>query len=240
MCLILVFVSCKKENAFDCFKSNGPEITEVRYPGSFNAVELNDKIEITVFKGTEYKVEVIAGKHIIKNISTKVVNGILKIENNNKCNFVRGYKRINKINITVPYVQKITNNGVGDVTFDEEFSQDSIIVDAESSGDIHINGKYNYIQTSSNGNGDVYISGSCNTLFVFTGGTNYLRAENLSVSDYVYIETLSQGDCYFNANHLKKFGYLIRGAGNIYYTGTPLIITGSNYNNGTGKVVKQD
>jgi hypothetical protein len=240
LCLVIVFASCKKENAFDCFKSNGPETTETRYPGSFTAIELNDKIEVTVFKGAEYKVEVIAGRHIIKNISAQITDGILKIVNNNKCNFVRGYKRVIKINITVPYLYKITNNSVEDVIFDPEFSQDSIIVDAESSGDIHINGKYNYIQTSSNGNGDVYISGSCSTLFVFTNGTNYLWADGLSVSDYAYIETLSKGDCYFNASDLKKFGYSIQGDGNIYYEGNPGVISGTADNTGKGKVIKQD
>jgi hypothetical protein len=240
LCFALFFISCRKENALDCFKSNGKEVSEMRYPGPFREVEVNDKIEVTIYQGTEYKVEVLAGAHVLKNISTKIENGILKIDNNNRCNFVRGYKRQIKMNITVPSIEKVTNNGVATLRFGEEFSQDTLLVRAENSGDIYVNGTFNEIRTSSHGNGDIYLQGSANRLYVYSYGTNYLQAADLAVSDYVFIETVSIGDCYVNATSLNALDYHIASDGNIYYTGDPGHIN-SNINDGVkGRLIRKD
>ena len=238
--LIFLFSSCKKENEFDCFKSNGQETSEIRYLDVFTKVEMNDEIEVSITQGAEFKIEVIAGKHIIKNISTKVEERVLKIKNNNKCNFVRGYKKQVKVNIVLPFLYSVLNNGVGHLTIDGNFAQDSIRVRAESSGDIHLSGTYSYIQALSNGNGDMYISGRCAGLDVYMKGTNFLKAEDLFVTDYISILTQSIGDCFINAQNLKKLEYTIYEEGNIYYTGEPLSIIGTLDPDSKGKVIKED
>ena len=103
----------------DCFKSNGTEITDSRTPGQFKIIKTYDKIDLNITKGSEFKVEVVAGKNVIKNIKTKVADGILTIDNNNKCNFVRGYKRKVTVNVTSPYLVRVENHGVGTTTFSE-------------------------------------------------------------------------------------------------------------------------
>lgn len=238
--LSLLFISCKKENAGDCFKGNGKEITELRQPGTFTKIDMNDKIDVTVVQGPEIKVEVTAGERIIKNIFTKVEDGILKIQNTNKCNFVRGYKRRTHVKITLPYCYSVLNNGVATLTIDEGFVQDSIRVRAESSGDIHLNGKYDYVKAHSNGNGDVYLEGKCKALTVFINGTNFLRAENFVITDQVFVQTLSKGDCFFNIDQLNKFDYIIYDKGNIYYKGTPVTISGFMEKEASGQLIKQD
>ncbi|PBQ33627.1 hypothetical protein CNR22_18205 [Sphingobacteriaceae bacterium] len=238
--LFLFLSSCKKENAVDCFKSNGKEITELRQPGSFTKIDMNDKIDVTLVQGPEIKVEVTAGQHIIKNISTRVEDGILKIQNNNKCNFVRGYKRRVRVKITLPYCYSVINNGVAMLTIEAGFAQDSIRVRAESSGDIHLNGTYDYVKAHSNGNGDVYLNGSCKSLNVFINGTNFLRAENFVISDYVFVQTLSKGDCFFSIDKLNKFEYIIYDKGSIYYKGSPATMSGFVEKDASGKLVKED
>ena len=237
---LVFFICCKKENTGDCFKSNGEEITEFRNPGSFSRIDMYDKIEVQVFKGTAFQVEVIAGENIIKNISTRVQNDTLKIENKNKCNFVRGYKRTVKVNITVPYLYSALNNGVGLLTIDKGFVQDSIRVQAESSGNIFLNGTYNFIKAHSNGNGDITLNGSTKELYVYINGTNFFNAQNLSVTDKIYIETLSLGDANLNGENLKKLEYIIFNQGNIYYRGTPDEISGILDKKSEGKLIKLD
>jgi hypothetical protein len=237
--LLLTLASCKKENALDCFKSNGKDVSEFRKTESFSTVKINNKIDVTIFKGPEYKVEVRAGAPIIKNIATRVTGGELSLENNNTCNFVRGYKKTVQVNITAPYVKLVFNDGVGTVRFSDDFVQDTLLVKAGNSGDIHINGHFNEIRTSSHGNGDIYINGATNTLFVYAKGTNFLNAQNLSVYDYAFIETLSIGDCYLNAENLQKFEYNIWKSGNIYYTGNPAEIKDFSDHKGTGQAIKK-
>lgn len=237
---LLFFISCKKENSKDCFKPNGKEVTEVRTPGSFTSIELNDKIELNISYGPETKVEVTSGKNIIKNIVTEVKDGILKIANNNKCNFVRGYKRKTTVNVTMPYIYSVLNNSVSKIEIKEGFEQDSVRIRAESSGDIHLNGKFYFINSHSNGNGDIYLEGSCTKLFVFTNGTNFLNAGNLDVSDYAYVITLGIGDCHVNAEHLNQLDYLIIGEGNVYYKGIPKSLTGSFDPAAKGKILQEN
>lgn len=231
------FAGCKKENSLDCFKSNGREVSEIRNPGSFSKVEVNEKMEVTVFKGTEFKVEVIAGKNIIKNIKTRLVNDTLKIENKNTCNFVRGYKKKVRVNVTLPYLHGILHNGVAALVIDGSFNQDSIRVDAESSGDVFLNGNYEFINSHSNGNGDVTIQGTCKSLNVYLNGTNFFNAENLKVSDKIYIVTQSLGDSHINALDLKKMEYVIYNNGNIYYKGKPLSLSGVLDSKAKGKLI---
>jgi len=164
---------------------------------------------------------------------------VLTIENNNKCNFVRGYKRNITVNVTLPYLVRIENHGVGTTKFGENFSQDTIQVRAENSGDIHLSGTFNQVKTSSHGNGDIYLSGNCNTLFIYTYGTNVLYGENFVVNNYLFIETISIGDCFVNAPNGGTFDYNIWRNGNIYYKGNPTQINNTN-GDGKGKLIKQD
>jgi len=237
--VVLVLFSCKKENAFDCLKSNGTEITEARTVDSFSVIKVYDKIDLNISKGSEFKVEVKAGKNIIKNVGTRIVNSELIIENNNKCNFVRGYKKHITVNVVVPHLTKIDNEGVGTVWFNGDYSQDTIFVRAENSGDIHLRGAFKEIRTSSHGNGDIYVSGSCNRLFVYSFGTNFTFCENLSVNDYIFIESISIGDCYINAPTNGVLEYNLWRSGNIYYKGQPAVI--NNFSDGTakGRLIKE-
>jgi hypothetical protein len=220
----LSLFSCKKENRGDCFKSNGDEITEARITASFKNISLNSKIDLTIYKGSEFKVELSAGKHITKNILTKVEHDTLKIENINTCNFVRGYKKGIKLSITLPHLNYLVNTSVGTVRFADDFAQDSLDVKVESSGDMYVCGNYKYINVVSSGNGDVYIKGKSDKLWAYMYGTNYLHAEDLIVANEIYVESVSFGDCFLNAKQAQRFEYKIHKSGNIYYSGNPIFI----------------
>jgi len=237
--LVLFLAACKKENSLDCFKTNGDEITESRSLPAFTIIKLYSKIDLNITKGVAFNVDVVAGENIIKNISTTVIDGVLSIQNNNKCNFVRGYDNKITVNITLPQLFRVENRGVGTVRFNEDYSQDSIHVMAENSGDIYLNGNFNQIKSSSHGNGDIYLSGICNKLYAYTFGTNLLKAENLQINNYVFVETISIGDCFINAPNGGMLEYNIWRSGNIFYKGTPQTINNPK-GDGSGKLIKQD
>lgn len=238
--MVLLGISCKKENAFDCFKPNGKETSETRSIGIFDSVEVRDKFDVTISSGNDYSVEVTAGKNIIHNISTKITNRHLVIENNNKCNFVRGYKRKMKIHITTPRIKKLYNNGVGPITFDANFKQDTLTVRAENSGDTYINGTFLVVYTSSHGNGDMYLKGSAKQLLVYSKGTNFTHAEDFSVTELVYISSYSLGDARFNVAGSKEFNYYIWSDGNIYYKGNAVLTKELSDGSAKGKAIKED
>jgi hypothetical protein len=236
------FSSCKKGHDLDCLKSNGPETSELRTPGAFKTIVAYNKIDVDIYQGPEYSIEISAGNHIIKNISTKLINDSLIIQNTNVCNFVRGYKRSIRAKITVPYVASVYNYGVAPIVL-HDFKQDSsIFVRNENSGDTYINGTFNTITTSSHGNGDMYVNGNAKRLLIYMNGTNYTFAQNFQATDEIYISTYSIADAYFNLDGVKSFEYYIWSQGNIYYVGNPQVIKnlGDGISDGKGILVKQD
>lgn len=237
--LLLLAFSCKKENALDCFKSNGKEISEVRVLGIFNEVSVADKIDLKMVQGNEYKVEVFAGENIIKNVQVTNTDGKLHIKNNNKCNFVRGYKKHISVRVTTPSIAKVESRGVGTITFENDFVQDMIFVYAENSGDIHLSGTFRRIKTGSHGNGDIYLKGMCDTLTVYAFGTNSTKAKDLKVNTYTFVENISVGDVRLTAPLNGTLEVKIWKAGNIYYTGNPAIVTDYSDGSGKGNLIKE-
>jgi hypothetical protein len=237
--LVMLCSGCNKQNAFDCFKSSGPEITQLRYPLGFTNISLSDKMDVTVAQGAHFRLEVTAGQNLLTEIASYVRNDTLFLENNNLCNFVRGYEKKIHIIVIMPYVRRIVNNGVGTIRLAEEFMQDTLVVRAESSGDIYVNGIFRQVRTSSHGNGDIYLNGATNSLYVYTKGTNYLRGEEMTVRDYVFVETASLGQSYINGSQLDVLECNIHDDGNIYYTGNPAT---NDFSDGTGKgrLLKKD
>lgn len=237
---LFVLVSCKKENAFDCFRTNGRAVVESRYPGEFNAIKVSDKINVDIIQGNEYKVDVSAYSNIIKNISTEVREGKLYITNNNTCNFVRGYKKNVTVTVTTPGLVKVENWGVGITTITAPFSVPHMEIIAESSGDIHVNGTFRSLTSHSNGNGDIYVSGNCDSLLVVMYGTNFFYGHALSINSYIFTETNSMGDCFLNALTAKQLDYAIYRSGNIYYRGNPSTVNNLVSEPGKGKLIRED
>lgn len=238
--LLSFLFSCQKEHAPDCFTANGADVSDIRSLGTFRSIDLNDNMDLTLFKGAEFKVEVICGENIMDKIATSVQSGTLIIDNNNKCNFVRGYKRRIKVNVTVPSINRVTNNAVGTIVFDSNYQQDSIInIGAGSSGDIYINGTFGEIYTSSHGNGDLYFNGTADRLIVYSNGTNYTNAEKLVVKYDIFINTYSIGDTHLSLNSANTLDFYIWKDGNIYYTGTPAAVHELSDGTAKGKLIKQ-
>lgn len=241
-CIFLIiffaFSFCKKEHAPDCITATGPDVSSIREVGEFHGIDLNSDMDLYIYKGSEFKVEVVGGKYIMDKIAASVQSGTLVLENNNRFNFVRGYKRRIKINVTVPTLHDVFNYAVGTIYFDANYSQDSLInIGARSSGDIYVNGTFGSIYTSSHGNGDLYFNGKAQQLQIYTNGTNFTHAENLDVFGYIFVDLYSIGDVFLNLNSNNQLDYNIWDEGNIYYSGNPKGINQTNTSTAKGKAI---
>jgi hypothetical protein len=237
----VLLIACKKENRLDCFTPNGEDTSETRTLSSFDSVEVFDKIDLVVHPGLSHSVVVTGGKKILHNIKTDVRGGRLFIDNRNTCNFVRGYKRHIKVDVYMPYLKFLKNSGVGPATISGDRVQDTLVVRAENSGDIIVDGTYTELRTSTHGNGDVYLHGSSKRLFVYTYGTNYVHGEKITIKEYAFIHSLTLGDCIINADSLNELECNIEGPGNIYYTGHPAVFNDfSDKDQYSGRVYPKD
>ncbi|MDZ4664607.1 MAG: DUF2807 domain-containing protein [Bacteroidota bacterium] len=221
-----VFTSCNKSSP-DCFKKAGKDSSIERIVTPFKVVLLETNIEVTLIKGIDYKVEIFGGSNLLKKITTSVDSGTLVIDNDNGCNFVRGYDHKLKVIVTAPEYDKVITNSVGSIITNSDFVQDTMFFSSEG-GDMIINGTYAHLSTSSHGNGNVYFKGATNKMYVYMNGTNYLYAEEGTISNYIFIESVSLADAYITAPTNGTFEYHIWKTGNIYYKGTPVSVDGKS------------
>jgi len=236
MFLIGCCISCNKPTAPDCFKQAGTVIIEQRNTGPFHSVSLDGNLEVVLKKGTEHKVEIKGPANLLKKITTTVNSGTLTIDNNNGCNFVRGYKHHLLITVTSPRYDYVVTNSIGTIRTSDDFLQDSFYVRSEG-GDIILNGNYVNLRTSSHGNGNVYFKGKTDQMFVYMNGTNYLYAEEGTVTSYLYVGNISLANAYVIAPSGGTLDYNISKSGNIYYSGSPASVQGKS--DGTGALIKK-
>lgn len=216
-----MLVSCKKENMCDCVKSNGKDNVIYHDVKDFTCIDVKDKIDIYITQGPEFEVKVEAGANLQKLIRTEVDGETLKVHNDNRCNWVRGYKRKIKMYITAPYFKHIKNAGLGAITSIGTITQDEISIRIENSGDVNLNVDMQKVQGSVHGNGDMYLAGTTKQLFWNYNGTNYLYASGLDVKDYLYLHSLSIGHAYVEAPNNGLMDVEIDRTGNVYYQGSP-------------------
>lgn len=233
--ILILFNSCKKENWCDCFKGTGKDIEETRILNPFDELLVEDNIEVHVKKGIDYVVKITAGSKVMPLIKTSVENGRLKIYDNNTCDFTRDYKRKVSVLVTVPVLNKITQNGTGNVVMDDEFNCDKLSYYLSNSGNLHINISANIVYGSMHGNGDVYVKGKIKSNFIYASGQGFYYAYGAN-SDEMILTLNTSGIMEVSVNQFLKIDMNERSTGNIYYKGNPAKTTLNM--KGSGKLIK--
>jgi hypothetical protein len=233
----LIFFSCKKENMCDCIKSSGTHIGTYRDVAGFNCIEVKDEIELYITQDSVFEVRVEAGKNLQSLIKTEMDGETLKVFNNNRCNWVRGYDEKIKVYVSAPYFKYLLNSGIGNIESINTITQDLVTFRTGSSGDITLSVNTGTLRASAHGNGDIYLSGTTNSLENDYTGTNFLYASDLQVANYVYLHSVSIGKAYVNAPQNGLMDVVIDQTGNIYYTGNPGTVNLTK--NSTGDLIQQ-
>ncbi len=228
--------SCKKQNMCDCFKPRGATVIETRGVANFYSLRVFDKIDVYFTQDstlTTPVIKVVTGKHLVSSITTEVSEGELKIENNNRCNFVRGSHNDVTVYVTAPYVKYFIQDGVGTIFGTNTVIQDSVDCSIRNSGDIHLDVKTRNVTGHMHGIGDLYLSGVANSFFTNTVGQGFIYAQSFAAG-YGYIYYKSNGEARVNiTGHLDAE---IASTGNLYYTSNPAVVNVKI--TGTGKLIK--
>ena len=218
---MLAFVSCKKENMADCFTSTGKTNVIYHDVKDFNCIMISDKMDLYLTQGSVFEVKVEAGANMQRLIKTELEGETLRVVNNNTCNFVRGYDHKISVYVTAPYFKHIKHAGLGTIKSVNTIIQDEISYRNENSGDLKLDLNTKRILGSSHGNGDTYLTGISEKLEVDYNGTNYLYADGLNVTSYIYLHCLTIGHTYISAPENGLMDIIIERSGNIYYKGNP-------------------
>jgi hypothetical protein len=232
---VLFLATCKKENMCDCFKRTGDVIKETRTSEPFTSIFVQDRINVILTEDTTLPQEIIveAGENLLPLIRTEVVNGTLRIRNDNKCDFTRRYD----VAITV-YIRmsndlaSIINKGTALVSNTDTCTSPLLSLETESAGDIKLNVSGGVIYTHQHSAGDVELYGNASTINIFNTGGGFTISDQC-VSPYVWCFTKTTGKitCY----PLHQLDCEIEGPGHIYYRGVPILINSTL--TGTGQLL---
>lgn len=232
VCLILW--SCNKPDSPDCFKQAGAfTVKEIDVNGPVREIVVQSPLQVNIRYAPVEKIEIKGPENLIKKISCYHVNKALYIKNNNKCNFVRGYKHNVIVCVYTPYLEFVRNNAVGEIRIEPSVISDTLRIETEA-GDIVVNCDMYKLSGSSHGNGNIYFYGSAQQAYIYLFGTCFLYAADGIINGYAYVEQVSVGDAYLNLKDGSLLNYKIYKKGNIFYRGS-IAMDGIRYGSGNLK-----
>lgn len=237
--LSLLVFSCKKAEDRRCFKSVGKEVTIERNVDSFDKIYVGPNMKITLVQDSLDKVVITGGDNLVNFISSDVVDGQLRIENNNTCNFLRSYKHEVSVEIHFTSLKEFYFEGTKPVNCIGTIkSNNLIVVIRDGAGAVNLNvdcGNLNV--TVTNGWGNFEVSGTTVNLHLDIRSNGFGNTNNLVATQDVNVSSDSGGVIQVNAE-----GAVLKAqtssSGDIWYVGTPSDIQFTQY--GTGELIDKN
>ena len=229
--------SCEKDHMLDCFKGTGSDETESRSTPAFNRIYIYNNMDVEIYPGHEFKIEITAGSKLIESITTEVENSTLRIRNENKCNWVRSFKNEFKAKVWLPDLVELNNYGSGNIILKDTIRANEFVYNNwGATGDVlmlfNTGSAHPNIHT---GAANVTMRGHIGVLYLHNNGVGVVDARDCD-SDIIFTESVAPNNQYVNANHelYAKISY----SGDIYYKGNPTTIKLEGV--GKGRLIKLD
>lgn len=233
--LLSVIFSCKKENG--CLKTSGSSIVEVRQVTQpFDFIELNNKINLIITQDSLYSLKVEAGENLMPLIFTEISGNKLNIRSDNKCSFLRDYKKPINVYVSCPNIKEILYKGYGDISATNLLNFPDFMIQADGgTGTVSLPLNSTEIKIKQHaGPADFRLSGQTDNIFVYTNGMGWIYTENV-VAKTGHVSSSGTGDVFVNVTDQLRVE--IRHIGNVNYFGNPTVnITEQS---GSGKVIKK-
>ena len=235
----IVFTSCKKSEDRRCFKSVGSETTKEIELGSFESMFLGPHLNYVLVQDTVEKIVITGGKNLVNFIGTEIVDGKLSVTNDNKCNFLRTYKKSVTVEIHLVNVSKIEFEGTKPVLCPNPLTTPNLLVVIKNGA-----GEFNlkldndeFKMKISNGWGNMSISGVTKYAKMEVTSNGFFDSYDLTVLDSLHVISKTSGLSKINADNT-----LLRSEtsfpGDIWYIGTPTLIDHTQY--GTGELLNKN
>ena len=237
--VLLVFSSCKKAEDRACLKGTGAETTKEIELDSFQTMFLGSHVQYVLVQDTVEKVVLTGGENLVNFIGTNIVDGKLSITNDNKCNFLRTYKKSVTAEIHLIDITQIEFEGTKSLTCQNQLTcTELLIIIKDGAGQFNLDVNNDVLRTNiSNGWGNIVVTGTTKYANFGVRSNGCLDAYGLSVQDSVYAVSYSPGTTKINVNNVvlrSETG----SSGDIWYIGTPSLIDHNQY--GTGELIDKN
>lgn len=221
----LVF-SCKKPVNRTCWKFAGESKTISIPVGDFTALFLNGHLSYSLVQDSTDKIVITGGENLIGHVKWTNENGLLTLENGNKCNFLRDPKNLIYVEIHCTTVANIRFEGTEPLKSIGKLKSDYFVLFIrDGAGPVTLNLESLVVDADiAHGWGEYHLSGKTKTARIAVRSNGFCTVDQLQITDSVYVGSESQGDITLNANGIPMAGY-IKSGGNIRYKGIPSSIT---------------
>jgi len=213
-----------------CIDGHGPVHVQQRDAGTFAGVRLSVPAEVTIRNGSPATVEVEAEDNLLKEITTAVRGGVLRI-GSERCIDPNLPVRIR---ISAPDLEELEINGSGKILVPDTFQVEHIDLAVNGSGDIKGSFVAARIRSVIRGSGDMVLRGSANDHEITIHGSGDVDAAALPCNSTA-VKVNGSGDVFVYA--IKDLDVRVNGSGNVHYKGKPSVSTRVN---GSGKVVDEN
>lgn len=182
--IVVAFVGCDNEDAFDCIKTVGDINHHELDLEGFNKIELIGDIQLYIENSETQSVLLATGDNLFPKIDLEVVDGQLTISDNNKCTWARDYGNT-VVTVKSNGISLIKNSGSRDVVSIGTYNIDKelYLISQNASGDYYLDVSGNYLNISSNKVSNFEITGSLEKLYVgFYSGHGRFEGQNLTAN----------------------------------------------------------
>jgi hypothetical protein len=207
---------------------SGDLITETLYLSNFSSITVNTVATVNLTRGDNQEVVLTVDDNIREYVKFTVYNGHFYLDTENNVN-LEEFTII--LDITIPRIDNIVVNGVGDIIGQSEFTGDYLHLVLNGVGYIYMDLDIYEVRTDLNGVGNVELRGTAVNQIANVSSVGNLNAFEL-VTDTSYVAANSVGNAHVYVDDYLRA--IIGSLGSIYYRGHPTI---SQTIEGQGRVV---
>lgn len=218
---LTLLISCKKAEDRKCFKSFG-EMSEIEIPlDSTNEFRLSKRIKYNFYQDSLKKVVVRAGENMLNFIEVNTSDYITTIENQNNCNFIRGYDKIVEVDVHYPVYHRIYSESSDSVVFKNKITGKQLSIEIRNgAGVVDVDVDVDDVAISvSYGVGSYILKGRSNSAVISLQNKGRGDATEFSAKK-IRIYQNSSNDLKVKLDS-SEVNVLINGNGDILYLGTP-------------------
>lgn len=236
--LLFTCVACKKAEDRRCLKAAGGHSSKEIFLGNFSELDLGPHIEFSLVQDSTNKMVISGPKNLLNFISSDISGGKLRVWNENKCNFLRSYKKTVHVTIHLQNINKIKSQVSKSLNCLNQLITGNLEINLfEGSGLLNLHIKSNELQMSSQGYTRAQLTGEANYFNLRSIDASVVDAFQLNAIDSVNLQNHSSGTLRVRTNN-GKLGAQISSIGSVWYKGTPNPIQLLQY--GTGQLVDKN
>ncbi len=223
--LISSLFACKKAEDRTCSKSYGEVTADERTLTNFTSVFMGPHIEYTLVQDSINKVIIRSGENMVKHIITEVVDGELRITNENKCNFLRSYKKGVEVELHLVDVNKILFEGTKELSCLNQLNLNQLnFIIRDGAGHVDLNVLSPKLQvTVTHGWGNFTLHGDVDYLRLEVRSNGFGNTYDLNVLDSMHVISSTQENVMVNVDNLL-LRVQINQDGDVWYVGQPTTV----------------